>query len=79
MKKKNPFAQALRKLEEASPARRARDWSAERLSAIGRMGGKIGGPARAKKLKRAKRQEIARKAVAALWARAKTREQEPLS
>jgi hypothetical protein len=66
-------------LQEASPARRARDLAAEKLSAIGRMGGKIDGPPRAKKLKRAKRQEIARKAVAARWARAKTREQEPPS
>jgi hypothetical protein len=58
---------------------RARNPSAEQLSVIGRMGGKIGGPARAKKLKRAKHQEIARKVGLARWAKAKAREQGPPS
>jgi hypothetical protein len=80
MKKKNYHAQALRKLAGSKPGKaRARNLSAEELSAIGRMGGLVGGPARAKKLKRARRQEIARKAVAARWARAKARQQEPPS
>ena len=36
--------------------------------ALGRLGGKKGGPARAKKLSAKRRQEIARKAAAARWA-----------
>ncbi len=39
--------------------------------ALGRKGGKIGGPARAAKLSRERRSEIARKAVQTRWARAK--------
>jgi len=35
--------------------------------ALGRMGGKKGGPARAKKLSKARRSEIAAKAAAARW------------
>jgi hypothetical protein len=37
--------------------------------ALGRLGGKKGGPARAEKLTAKKRQEIARKAAKARWAR----------
>jgi len=71
-KEKNPHAQALRKLAGSKPGKaRARNLSAEELSAIGRMGGLVGGPARAKKLTDARRQEIARKAIAARWARTK--------
>ena len=36
-------------------------------AAFGRMGGKIGGPARAANLSAAKRSEIAKKAAAARW------------
>jgi hypothetical protein len=36
-------------------------------AAFGRIGGKIGGPARAAKLSAKKRSEIARKAAAARW------------
>jgi hypothetical protein len=36
-------------------------------AAFGRIGGKIGGPARAKKLSAKKRAEIAKKAAAARW------------
>jgi hypothetical protein len=39
--------------------------------ALGRKGGKIGGPARAAKLTHEQRSEIARKAVQARWAKAK--------
>lgn len=35
--------------------------------ALGRLGGKKGGPARAKKLSPERRQEIARKAIQARW------------
>jgi hypothetical protein len=35
--------------------------------ALGKLGGKIGGPARAKKLSKARRSEIAQKAAAARW------------
>ena len=35
--------------------------------ALGRMGGKKGGPARAKKLSKKRRSEIAKKAAAARW------------
>ena len=37
--------------------------------ALGRLGGKKGGPARAKKLSAKQRSEIARKAAAARWAK----------
>jgi hypothetical protein len=40
--------------------------------ALGRKGGKKGGPARAAKLTQAQRSESARKAVLARWAKAKT-------
>jgi hypothetical protein len=39
--------------------------------ALGRLGGKKGGPARAKKLTPEQRQEIARKAARVRWARRK--------
>jgi hypothetical protein len=39
--------------------------------ALGRKGGKIGGPARAAKLTRERRSEIARRAVQARWAKPK--------
>jgi hypothetical protein len=35
--------------------------------ALGKLGGKKGGPARAKKLSKARRSEIAKKAAAARW------------
>jgi hypothetical protein len=76
-KKKNPHAQALRKLAGSKPGKaRARNLTAEQLSAIGRMGGLVGGPARAKKLTRAKLREIARKAIAARWAKVKAKRHE---
>jgi len=37
--------------------------------ALGRLGGKKGGPARARKLSKAKRAEIAKKAAEARWAK----------
>jgi len=39
--------------------------------ALGRLGGKKGGPARAEKLSAERRSEIARKAVMARWAKTK--------
>ena len=36
--------------------------------ALGKLGGKMGGPARAKKLSKKRRSEIARKAAQARWA-----------
>ena len=45
-------------------------------SFLGRLGGLKGGPARAKKLTPERRSEIARKAVAARWAKARE-ESEP--
>jgi hypothetical protein len=40
-------------------------------AAFGRIGGKIGGPARAAKLSKERRSEIARKAASARWKSAK--------
>lgn len=40
--------------------------------ALGRLGGKKGGPARAKKLTKKKRSEIARKAARARWGKRKS-------
>jgi len=59
-KRKNPAAVALAKL-------RARSLTAEERSEIGRMGGAVGGTARAKKLSKAERKEIAQKAAQARW------------
>jgi hypothetical protein len=59
-KRKNPAAVALAK-------RRAQVLSAERQSEIGRIGGLLGGHARAKKLTPARRKAIAKKAAAARW------------
>jgi hypothetical protein len=39
---------------------------------LGRLGGKVGGPARAKALSREKRAEIARKAAKARWRKGKS-------
>ena len=39
--------------------------------ALGRLGGKKGGPARAKKLSKKRRAEIARKVAKSRWAKAK--------
>jgi len=39
---------------------------------LGRPGGKVGGPARARQLSAKKRQEIARKAAEARWSKSKT-------
>ena len=44
--------------------------------ALGRKGGKKGGPARAAKMTAKERSESARKAVLARWAKAKVQEQE---
>jgi hypothetical protein len=41
--------------------------------ALGRLGGKKGGPARAKKLTAAKRKEYAQRAANARWAKEKSR------
>jgi hypothetical protein len=59
-KRKNPAAVALAK-------RRAKVLSAERQSEIGRIAGLSGGHARAKKLTKAQRKAIAKKAAAARW------------
>ena len=40
--------------------------------ALGRLGGKKGGPARARKLSKERRSEIARKAAEARWAKRQT-------
>ena len=63
-KRKNPAAVALAKL-------RARSLTAEERSEIGRMGGTVGGAARAKKLSKGERKEIARKAAQARWGKRK--------
>lgn len=44
--------------------------------ALGRLGGKKGGPARAKKLSAERRSEIARKAANAMWAKRRAAESE---
>jgi hypothetical protein len=43
--------------------------------ALGRKGGKKGGPARMKKLTAEERTELARKAIAARWKKARSRRQ----
>jgi hypothetical protein len=42
--------------------------------ALGRLGGKLGGPARAAALSAERRKEIAKKAIEARWNKAKGRE-----
>lgn len=53
---------------EAAPVEITPDMRAA-AAAFGRIGGRIGGPARAAKLSAKKRSEIARKAAAARWRR----------
>jgi hypothetical protein len=64
MARKNAAAVSLGKL-------RMRKLSAEEREELARTGGKVGGPARAKKLTTAQRSEIARKAALARWENAK--------
>src|SRR5215469_4871232 len=59
-KRKNPNAVGLGR-------RRAALAAPGEMSKIGKVGGTVGGPARAAKLTKAERQEIARKAAAARW------------
>lgn len=66
--RKNRAAVALGKLGGAA---RARALTPEALSKIGRLGGKVGGKARAAALTPEQRKEIARKAIAARWAKKK--------
>ncbi len=54
--------------DEAAPAP-ADDGKDPAAVALGRKGGKVGGPARAAALSPERRREIARKAVAARWAK----------
>lgn len=54
--------------EEAPPA----EGKNPAAVALGRLGGKKGGPARAKKLSKKRRSEIARKAARARWKNRKT-------
>jgi hypothetical protein len=63
-KRKNPAAVALAKLRAAS-------LTPERRSEIGKMGGALGGRARAKKLPKAQRKAIAKKAAEARWGKKK--------
>jgi hypothetical protein len=60
--RKNPYAVGLGR-------RRALLAGREGMSQLGKVGGSRGGPARAKKLTKARRQEIARLAAAARWAK----------
>jgi hypothetical protein len=62
--RKNPYAVGLGK-------RRAKLAGAQGMSELGKAGGARGGPARAKKLTKARRQEIARKAAEARWGKSK--------
>jgi hypothetical protein len=66
MAEKNPHAVALGSL---GGKKRAEVLSAEERKSIGQEGGKKGGPARALKLSKERRSEIARKAVTARWAK----------
>ena len=68
-KRKNPHAVALAKLRTAS-------LTPEQRSEIGKMGGRAGGPARAKKLSKAERKAIAKKAAEARWGKKKTSSEE---
>jgi hypothetical protein len=67
--RKNPAAVALGKLRAASMTPAAR-------SEISRMGGLKGGRARAKKLTKAQRKAIAKKAAEARWGKKKGSEQQ---
>jgi len=49
------------------PGNTARDGKNPAAVALGRLGGKKGGPARARKLDQKRRTEIARKAAVARW------------
>ncbi len=49
------------------PEAAAKDAKNPAAVALGRLGGKKGGPARAKKLSKARRKEIAKKAASARW------------
>jgi hypothetical protein len=67
--------EAVRRLtEEAEEGEMEQEPSAEELRShaaaiLGRLGGKKGGPARARKLSKKRRAEIARKAARARWKR----------
>lgn len=79
--KKNPHAVALRKLAGSKPGlARAANLTAKQLSAIGRKGGKAGGKAggtaRAAALTPEQRKDIARRAIAARWAKKRAEEGE---
>jgi len=57
------------KHEHAEPEIEITDEMRAAAAVFGRIGGKIGGPARAAKLSPKKRSEIAKKAAAARWTR----------
>ena len=69
----DPRIRELLKLIEALEADGSFDEEAKSAVAafLGRLGGLKGGPARARKLTPERRSEIARKAVAARWAKAR--------
>lgn len=71
--KPDPRIRELLELMEALEADGVFDEEAKSAVAafLGRLGGLKGGPARAKKLTAERRSEIARKAVAARWAKAR--------
>jgi hypothetical protein len=69
MAAKNPHAVALGSL---GGKKRAEVLSAEERKSIGQEGGKKGGPARAFKLSKERRSEIAKKAAAARWLKKQT-------
>ena len=62
---------AVSKAAAAMARRRARLMTPEERSESARLAGTVGGPARAKKLSKAKRKEIAQKAAQARWGKRK--------
>jgi hypothetical protein len=62
---------AVSEAAAAMAKRRARLMTPEQRQEQGRLGGSIGGPARAKKLSKAERKDIAQKAAEARWGKMK--------
>lgn len=57
---------------QAAPEEDPRDEISKAAAALGRLGGKKGGPARAKKLSPERRSEIARQAARSRWERTRS-------
>jgi len=62
---------AVSKAAAAMAKRKARLMTPEERSESARLAGTVGGPARAKRLSKAKRKEIAQKAAQARWGKRK--------